>query len=657
MARSPLRLAVLVSLAGLAVAGTQSSAVAAGTTVTLPIAAFQQMLVDPASHHVFISAGPGAPSSAVVVLGADGNVEGTLAGETGAGGMVLDGSTLYVARCGQGAIDEIDTTTLDNVGSIAAPVGGTCKLGIAGGRLWFGTQTQWNTVESVQIASPNTVTSYPGLGQVYDPQFLSVPGNPNELYVADADISASTVLLLDVSQPTPTTLSSKFLSAADGIDDWVLSPDGSTMYVAAGYPYKLQAFNTSDYSVTASYTTGAYPAAVDLSPSGTKLVGGIDLETHNVQQFPLSAASPDLAVNTADAATQFTPSGGVRYSEDGSRIFSITTGTSTQHAVELHVTDARPASTLTISDGGATTARLGSTLRLTGALHLPDGASPSGETVTITATMPSGSTRAIGQATANGNGNWGITTPSLKPGGRWVFHAAYAGGAYSASSASVGLRIGNPEPSLTVSARASTVSYGGADVVTVHLAKWHSSRTVTLYRSMDGSAPVKVAGGAVSSGGTRSFTVHPSRRTVYTARWAGDDTYLPKVSAGKVVLVRARLSVTQSGFYRSSGAVRLYHYRSGCWTSNALCPHFTGHLLPQMDGRPVRFTLQKLVSGRWETALAGTATTGAGGLSGVIYRYTGTGLIGHVMRVHATWAGNSDYLAATSPWVELELTK
>lgn len=653
MVRSPIRLAALLSLAGLAFVGVQGSAVAAGSTVTLPIAGFEQMLVDPASHHVFISPGPGAPSSPVVVLGADGTVEGTLSGETGAGGMALDGTTLYVARCGQGAIDEIDTTTLDTVGSISAPVGGTCKLGIAGGRLWFGTQTQWNTIESVLIASPNTVTSYPSLGQVYDPQFLAVPGNANELYVADADISASTVLLLDVSQPTPTTLSSKYLSAADGIDDWALSSDGATMYVAAGYPYKLQAFNTSDFSVAASYPTGAYPAAVDLSPSGTKLVGGVDQDAHNVQQFPLGAASPDLAVNTADATTQYTPSGGVRYSEDGSRIFSITTGT----AVELHVSDARPASTLTISDGGAKTAGLGSTLRLTGTLHLPDGTSPAGETVTITATMPAGSMRAVGQVAANGNGNWGITTPALKPGGQWVFHAAYAGGTYSASSASVGLRIGNPEPSLTVSARASAVSYGGGDVVTVHLGRWHSSRTVTLYRSMDGSAPVKVAAGAVSSGGTKSFTVHPSRRTVYTARWVGDDTYLPKVSAGRVVFVRARLSVTQSGFYRSSGAVRLYHYRSGCWTSNALCPHFTGHLLPQMDGRPVRFTLQKLVSGRWETALAGTGTTGAGGLTGVIYRYTGTGLIGHVMRIHAAWAGDSDYLAATSPWVELELTK
>jgi hypothetical protein len=75
-----------------------------------------------------------------------------------------------------------------------------------------------------------------------------------------------------------------------------------------------------------------------------------------------------------------------------------------------------------------------------------------------------------------------------------------------------------------------------------------------------------------------------------------------------------------------------------------------------MSAGPVRFTLQKLISGRWVTALAGSASTSSAGVAGVTYRYTGTGLIGHLMRVHATWPGSKDYLAATSPWVEFELT-
>lgn len=53
------------------------------------------------------------------------------------GGMALVAGTLYVARCGSGTIDEINTATLVKTGSFGADVAGACDLAAAGGRLWY----------------------------------------------------------------------------------------------------------------------------------------------------------------------------------------------------------------------------------------------------------------------------------------------------------------------------------------------------------------------------------------------------------------------------------------------------------------------------------------------------------------------------------------
>ncbi len=80
----------------------------------------------------------GRQDDVIAVRNADGSDAGTITGETKAGGMVLDGSNLYVARCdGSDTIDVIDTATLTKVDSIAATVD-SCFIAEAGGRLWYG---------------------------------------------------------------------------------------------------------------------------------------------------------------------------------------------------------------------------------------------------------------------------------------------------------------------------------------------------------------------------------------------------------------------------------------------------------------------------------------------------------------------------------------
>ena len=88
---------------------------------------------------------------------------------------------------------------------------------------------------------------------------------------------------------------------------------------------ELLAFNTSDLSSAGVYPTGPYPRAVDLSPSGNQVVGGIDQDHANVQEFNLGNGMPSSTAEHERRHRPATPPGGVRFSEDGSRIFSITT--------------------------------------------------------------------------------------------------------------------------------------------------------------------------------------------------------------------------------------------------------------------------------------------------------------------------------------------
>src|SRR5690349_8485078 len=140
------------------------------------------MVTDVAHDQTFVTGAPATDSSIVVVNG-EGTVIKTIAGESGAGGMVLDGSTLYVARCGSAMIDVIDTTTLEKTGSFAAPgLATVCDLGFAGGRLWYTTGTgEDGALTSVTLDSSHAVHTT-SVGE-YHAMFASAPGASPDLLV------------------------------------------------------------------------------------------------------------------------------------------------------------------------------------------------------------------------------------------------------------------------------------------------------------------------------------------------------------------------------------------------------------------------------------------------------------------------------------------
>jgi hypothetical protein len=192
--------------------------------------------------------------------------------------------------------------------------------------------------------------------------------------------------------------------------------------------------------------------------------------------------------------------------------------------------------------------------------------------------------------------------------------------------------------------------------VTATLGAWNSNDQVSIYGTTGGGTAQLVGSGAVNASGIFAISLSPTHNTVYSAGWAGDDTYPPATSAPTPVSVRAKVAIAQSGYYRSSRGVRLYHYRASCWTRSTHCPRFTAGLLPSMAGKGILFTLQRRSSGHWRTVTTGTIATNVNDLAAATYRYRGTVLIGKTMRVEASWAGDSGNLGGHSKWTSFGLT-
>lgn len=93
--------------------------------------------------------------------------------------------------------------------------------------------------------------------------------------------------------------------------------------------------------------------------------------------------------------------------------------------------------------------------------------------------------------------------------------------------------------------------------------------------------PAAVQAGPVNSSGNFKKTVTMKKRTGFEAEYLGDDTHSESASAGRLVKVRAKTTVSLSGHYRRSGKYRLYHRGRN--------PHIKGTVAPNHYGYPLKF--------------------------------------------------------------------
>jgi hypothetical protein len=78
---------------------------------------------------------------------------------------------------------------------------------------------------------------------------------------------------------------------------------------------------------------------------------------------------------------------------------------------------------------------------------------------------------------------------------------------------------------------------------------------------------------------------------------------------------------------------------------------------PAAAGSAVKFTVQQRTSsGTWKTLSSGSIAQNSKGYAYAYWKYRGTGWIGHLLRVRATWAGNAANLAGGSGYAYFRIT-
>lgn len=319
----------LIAAAFLAFLGFGGSAAASVPGTALPLHGLGRIVVDPATNHVFVTGA--ASDSAIVVRNEDGSAVKSITGESGAGGMVLDGSTLYVARCGWSVIDEIDAATLAKTGSISAPnIDGTCDLAEAGGALWY-TNTSNHLVSVTLGATPTTTDT----GVLADGELATTPAHPDWLVSV---FSEAYIRVYDVTDPTaPTQLGTTFAPQnADAINDITATPNGADVLVASGAPYELLALALPGLTADGVYPTQPYPNSVAVSPDGSLIAGGtMSYYDPDVWLFPAGNSTVTTKWDFGSTNDTLYPHG-LAFSADGSRLYAVSQGASGTGVI-LHV--------------------------------------------------------------------------------------------------------------------------------------------------------------------------------------------------------------------------------------------------------------------------------------------------------------------------------
>jgi hypothetical protein len=263
--------AALAAMAGVAIsAGVPASAAqAATTTVTLPIAKYSHMLLDPAHQHLFFTSGSGTTS--IVVTDYSGQTVATIPNEPGATGLALssDSSTVYAALPDGNAVSAISTSTLAETaryatGTAAVPY----YVAYSSGKIWFGYNgSPLGGIGSIDPStSPATVTLSAAAARWSAAPMLAATAG-GELVAGEPGQSPVQLASYDVSSGAAAVLApQKFLQEAATLASMQITPDGTDVVLASGAPYYHEIYQISDLSAAGTYPTTNYPNSV-LSPT------------------------------------------------------------------------------------------------------------------------------------------------------------------------------------------------------------------------------------------------------------------------------------------------------------------------------------------------------------------------------------------------------
>jgi YVTN family beta-propeller protein len=201
-----------------------------------------------------------------------------------------------------------------------------------------------------------------------------------------------------------------------------------------------------------------------------------------------------------------------------------------------------------------------------------------------------------------------------------------------------------PTPTtVSLATSASRVRFGRTVTLSTHLAG--ATGIVSFYAKPAGGTKTLLASRAVNASGNASLTVKPTRKTTYTAQFAGTDAAAPSTSPGRTVTVAPRVTVALRGFYRTSGKYKLYHYPRD--------PFVIATIAPNHARRTVTFVAQRYASGRWVFGTKKRVVISSDGKAGAYLRNTTRA---RSYRIRVIFPGDADHLASKSSWAYLRVT-
>ena len=598
------------------------------------------IVVDGTHDHVFVSSGPG--ENTVDVLDYAGNVLHTLPID-GASGMVVVGSTLFVAAADADAIVEVDAAaaTPAIVDTFPTdPLTHPESLAFVAGKLWF---TPGACGTSVQHAHMDTdgqnVSAAVALDADACPRYAASPTDPNLLLMFDQGASPMTLSEYDMSTGPPT-----LVIGADNPDgssngqDAVFAPDGASVITAAESVGSFAESKTSDLTLLRSYGAAVAPDAVDVTAAGgDRLVGGSNTpDGTSVWVYDLDTATP---TNTFDLpGDQTVVPRGVAWSDDGSAIFVVSRGSGSN---ELRFSAFDPAavdSTLTLQ-ATPNTVRVGDRVTLQGTLTPDDASSVVGEKITLFRTDATG-TKKVGNATVQANGSY-LLKDTARVGGHSTYLARFAG--------NFGVKPSEGTDSVTVTKLASHVSikvsdgavtFGKSVRITGHLGAGTQSRVLELYAKPDGGSKKLIKRAKVDSHGNLSASYSPGRDTTFIAHFDGD---LKHRSSEDHAVTRVRVIVHAKliRFIATSGKYKIY--------GRGKTARGVVHVSPSHAGFQVHATLQAFVGGRWKTVDTDSFPLDANSNTGFVVQ----GSSNVNFRVQIKLPTHTDHLGDASPWLYL----
>jgi hypothetical protein len=343
---------MMLAWSGLSMLGSSNPAQAApAPSATVLPGAYSSMAVDPVNDHVFVST-PG--SGSVEVIDFSGNIVDTITGlgvspSTDANIVTYANDSIYMTETTNGAVVRIDPMTL-SVTALTSGLVSPYDLVYSAGTLWTTTGGFWPppTLVGFDIATGVT-TSYPQL-QLQGSGLASGPGLPNTVFSYDPGFSPFAISRIDV-ESTPTIQASQSeigdsdTTEIDNVNDVAISPDGSELLPAGGYPYEFIGLDAANLqTVDAIYPADQGPTAIAVTSANDGLVAGGTSGAYGPDLIVYPLGNPSEQILSYEFPTTDGSSGndqtlvrGLAFSPNGDLLFAVSGPLVADAEPEFHV--------------------------------------------------------------------------------------------------------------------------------------------------------------------------------------------------------------------------------------------------------------------------------------------------------------------------------